>query len=141
VATYYESPIQRVVRFRVEPLPRGWIPQTDGWQSVHNGFNRLRLEITDQAIAVRGFGPFGRLMEAFRPLRLKLSLSPRETTMTTVRLTDIGTWRTPRPKADFVALSCMLPNQSEYTLAVRPSDGDLDRLRHALKTVGVSGAE
>jgi hypothetical protein len=31
-----------------------------------------------------------------------------------------------------------LPNESEYTLAVRPSDCDLDRLREALKTAGVA---
>ena len=141
MATYIEIPVGRVVRFRVEPRPRGWVPQTDGWRSVHNGFNRLRLEVTDQAISVRGFGAFGRLMEAFRPLKLKLSLPPCETTMSVVRLTDLGSWRTPRPKADFVALSCTLPNHSEYTLVVRPSDDDLDRLRHALKTAGVSEAE
>jgi hypothetical protein len=138
MATYHEIPIQRVVRYRVEPPPRGWFSRTDGWRSVHNGFNRLRLEVTDQAISVRGFGPFGRLMEAFRPLKLKLSLPPRKTTMTTVRLTDLGSTQQPRPKADFVALSCKLPNQSEYTLAVRPSDGDLDQLRSALKDAGVA---
>jgi hypothetical protein len=138
--TYYEIPIQRIVRYRVEPPPRSWAPQTDGWRSVHNGFAGLRLEVTDEAIQVRGFGLFGRLMEAFAPLKLKLSLVPRETTMSTVRLTriDIGPWREARPKADFVALSCKLPNDSEYTLAVLPSDGDLDRLRNALKIAGVS---
>jgi len=138
MGNYYEIPIQRVVRFRVEPRPRGWAPQTDGGRSVHNGVNRLRLEVTDQAIAVRGFGPFGRLMEAFRPLSVRLSMPSHETTMSTVRLTDTSSWRQPRQKADYVAPSCKLPNQSEYTLAVRPSDGDLDRLRNALKTAGVA---
>jgi hypothetical protein len=141
MASDFETPVGRVVRFRIEPRPRGWAPQTDGWRSVHNGFHRLRLEVTDQAISVRGFGAFGRLMETFRPLKLKLSLPPRETSMSVIRLTDLGSWRIPRPKADFVALSCMLPDQSEYTLAVRPSDGDLGRLRHALKAAGVTEAE
>jgi hypothetical protein len=136
---YYDDPIQRIVRYRVEPHPRGWTPQTDGWRSVHSGIFGLRLRVSDEAIEVRGFGPFGRLMEAFRPLKLKLSLAPRETTMWTTRLPDLGSWQYPtRPKADCVALSCKLPNDSEYTLAVRPSDGDLDRLRDALKMAGVS---
>jgi hypothetical protein len=140
MATYFETPIGRMVRYRIEPRPRDWVPRTDGWLSVHNGFNQLRLEVTDQAISVRGFGAFGRLMEAFRPLKLKLSLSPRATAMSMVRLTDLGSWQIPRPRADFIALSCELPDESEYTLAVRPSDGHLDRLRNALETAGVSEA-
>jgi hypothetical protein len=96
------------------------------------------LRVTDEAIEVRGFGPFGRLMEAFGPL--KLTLAPRETTMRTARLTRTETWRGPRSKADFVALSSKLPDGSEYTLAVRPSDGDLDRLRNALEMAGVSAS-
>ena len=136
--TYYDIPIGQIVRYRIEPRPRGWGPQTDGWRSVHNGVTGLRLEITDEAIAVRGFGPFGKLMEVFRPLKLKLSLAPQETTISTVCLTDLGSWQYPtRPKVDFVALSCELPDDAEYTLAVRPSDGDLDRLRSALKAAGV----
>jgi hypothetical protein len=104
---------------------------------VHNGITGLRLEITDEAIEVRGFGPFGKLMEAFKPNKLRLSLAPGETTMQTVHLTDLASWQYPtRPKADFVALTCKLPDDSEYTLAVRPSDGDLDRLRNALKMAG-----
>jgi hypothetical protein len=89
------------------------------------------------AIAVLGFEPFGRLVETFGP-KLRLSLPLRQTPMSTVRLSDIGSWREPRPKADYVALSCKLPDESEYTLAIRASDGDLDRLRSALKTAGVA---
>jgi hypothetical protein len=77
-------------------------------------------------------------MEAFRPLRLKLSMPSRETTMSTIRFRDTGSWRELRPKAAYVALSCKLSKKTEYTLAVRPSDGDLDRLRNALKTAGVA---
>jgi hypothetical protein len=59
--------------------------------------------------------------------------------MWTVRLRRIaiGPWRAPRPQGDYVALSCKLPNDAEYTLAVRPSDHDFDRLRNALKMAGV----
>jgi hypothetical protein len=138
VQIYYDDRIQSV-RFRTDPPPRSWlwVPQTDGWQSAYNSLTGLRLSVTDEAIKVRGFGPFRRLIEAFG--LAKLSLPPRETTMRTVRLRRIaiGPWRAPWPQGDCVALSCKLPNEAEYTLAVRPSDGDFDRLRKALNTAGV----
>ena len=137
--TYYDDRIQSVVRFRIDPRPRGWrwVPQTDGWQSAYNSLTGLRLSVTDEAIEVRGFGPFRKLVEAFA--LAKLSLPPRETTMGKVRLRRIaiGPWRAPRPQADYMALSCKLPNDAEYTIAVRPSDRDFDRLRNALKLAGV----
>jgi len=139
VKTYYDDQIQSVVRFRIDPPPRSWrwVPQTDGWQSAYNSLTGLRLGVTDEAIEVRGFGPFRRLIEALG--QAKLSLPPHETTMSTVRLRRIaiGPWRAPRPQSDYVALSCKLPNDAEYTLAVRPSDRDFDRLRNALKMAGV----
>ena len=136
--TYYDDRIQSVVRFRIDPPPRSWrwVPQTDGWQSAYNSLTGLRLSVTDEAIEVRGFGPFRRLIEAFGA---KLSLPPREITMWTVRLRRIaiGPRRAPRPQGDYVALSCKLPNDAEYTLAVRPSDRDFGRLRNALRMAGV----
>jgi hypothetical protein len=139
--TYYNEPIERVVRYRIDPAPRFYIRQTDGWGIAYNNISGLRLSVTEEAIVVRGFGPFRRLIEAFG--RIKLSLPPRETALRTIRLgrLSIGPWRAPWPEGDYVALSCRLPNNAQYTLAVRPSDRDFDRLITALKTAGVRGSQ
>jgi hypothetical protein len=126
-----------VVRYRIDPPPLFYTPQSDGWGRAFNNISGLRLSVTDEAIEVRGFGPFRRLIEAFG--RMKLSLLPGETASSTVQLRriSIGPWRALWPQADYVALSCKLPNGAEYTLAVRPSDRDLDRIRTGLKMAGV----
>ena len=140
VKSYYADRIKSVVRYRIDPPPVGWIgfSETDGWRRAYNSITGLRLRVTDEAIEVRGFGPFRRLVEALG--KAKLSLRPRETTMWSARLREvaIGPWRAPWPQADYVALSCKLPDDTEYTLAIRPWDGDLDRLKDALKMGGVS---
>jgi hypothetical protein len=131
-----ELGIQSVLRYRIDPPPRTWMPETDGWRSAYNSITGLRLRISDETIEVLGFGPFRRLIELFGA---RLSLPTRETTMWTVRLSAlrIGGWRSPRPQVDHLALSCKVRNDSEYTLAVRPYSGQLEVLRDALKAVGV----
>ncbi|MFZ0342405.1 MAG: hypothetical protein WAL31_08730 [Gaiellaceae bacterium] len=131
--SYYDDRINSVVRYRIDPPPVG-----DDWRSAYNSITGLRLRVTDDAIEVRGFGPLRRLVEGLG--KAKLSLRPRETTMRTGRqgAVAISPWRAPWPQADYVALSCELPDESEYTLAIRPLDGDLDRLEDALKMAGVS---
>lgn len=91
--------------------------------------------MTDREIVVQGLR---RLLETLAP-GLTLDLPPQETTMWTVRLgaAAVGPWRLRWPKADFIALSRTLPEGSEYTLAIRPADRDLDRLRAALRKAGV----
>jgi hypothetical protein len=141
VKIYYDESIESVVRYRIDPPPPFYAPRSDGWGRAVNSISGLRLSVTDEAIEVRGFGPFRKLLEALS--RMKLSLPTRETALETVRMgrVSIGPWAAPRPQADFLALSCKLANGVEYSLAIRPSDGDLDRLRAALRTAGAHDHE
>jgi hypothetical protein len=132
VKTYYEDRIEGVARYRVVPPPQFYFQQGDGWGKVMNGISGLRLSVTDEAIEVRGFGPFRRVLEGFG--RVKLSLPTRETDLGTVRLRRGAPYRAPWAEADYVALSYELPSGVEYSLAIRPLDGDLERLRAALRT-------
>ena len=136
--TYYDDQIESVVRYRVDRPPLFYVQQSDGWGRAFNTISGLRLRVSDEAIEVRGFGPFRKLLEALG--RMKLSLPPRNTTSSTIRLSriSVGPWRSPWAQADYLALSWKLPNGVEYSLAVRPSDHDLDRLSTALKMAGVS---
>ena len=137
--TYYDDPIGPV-RYRIDkrPVDRAEVSEMDGWRTAFNGITGLRLKVSDEAIEVLGFGPFLKLIETLG--RAKLSLLPRDTTMWTVCLgrfsmnPGLSRWG---PQADYVALSRTLPNDAEYTLAVLPSDRDLDRLRTALGMAGV----
>lgn len=133
---YRELGIQSVVRYRIDPPPMTWRSETDGWRSAYNSITGLRLRIGDEAIEVRGFGPFRKLVGLFGA---KLSLPTRDTTMWTAHpaRVGIGGWRPPWPQTDYLALSYTLPTDSEYTLAVCPYRGQLDVLRDALKAAGV----
>jgi hypothetical protein len=95
----------------------------------------MSLEISGEAIEVRGFGPLRKALEPFGGPR---SMRPRETVMWTTSISDFDPWRIPwLPKREWLALSCPLGEGAEYTLAVRPANGNFDRLRAALQAAGV----
>jgi hypothetical protein len=134
----YELGIQSVVRYRIDPPPVGWmvngVTDSDGWRA--NTVPDRKLRLTDAAIEVQGLG---RLLTFIDPLWINPSLEPHQTTMWTTHLSwiVIGPWCVPWPKVDFLALTCTLPDDSEFTLAIRPWRGQFDRLKDALRTVGV----
>jgi hypothetical protein len=105
---------------------------------AYNSLTGLSLRVTDETIEVRGFGPFGRVLKLFG---LRLTLPTRETTMFTasLRRLSIGLARF-GSESEFVALSWTRGDNSSYTVAVRPADGDVDRLKNALRMAGVVGA-
>ncbi len=107
-------------------LFEGWLEASD--ERLHG----VPPTVTGEAIEVHSLGRFGRrLLELMAP-GAKLRLTPRETTMGTLQLgQELG------PRRGYIALTCKQPDDSDYTLAVRPSDGDVDRLRNALKSAGV----
>ena len=95
----------------------------------------MSLAISEEAIEVRGFGPARKLLETFG---VPSSMQPRETVMWTTSIGEsIGRWRVPWTEREWVALTCPVDDGSEYTIALRPSDGDLDHLRDALRAAGV----
>jgi hypothetical protein len=142
VKTFYDDPIG-AVRYRLDkrPIDRSQASELDGWKAAWNGITGLRLRVRDEAIEVRGFGPLRRFVEVVG--RANLSLLPGVTTMWTVPLPrwsrNAGRKRW-GPQADHVALTCKLSEGAEYTLAILPSDRDLDRLKTALRMAGVREA-
>ena len=137
---YYDDSIESVVRYRHDPPRSGLMrlgSDSTGWTPLYNSITGLRFRVTDRAIEVRGMGPFRRLGRRFG---FELSFIPNATTMMTIPLSRvvIGGWAVPRPKVDFIALSRETDDGSWYTLALRPSDGNLDRLQEALRKVGVA---
>ena len=136
---YYDDSIESVVKYRRDPRPAGLMQlgsDSSGWTPIYNSITGLRLRVTDRTIEVRGMGPFRRLGKW---LGFELSLAPDETTMMTIPLSRvvIGPWAVPRPKVDYIALQRQTGSDSCYTLALRPSDGNLDRLRDALRMARV----
>lgn len=126
---YYDGRIGTVLRYRTEPPPQSeWSTSSGSWRSFVNSITGFRLVVTDEAIEVLGLRRLARLM-LFAPT---LTLPTTRTTVWTVALGRMARW----PVRHFVALSYTQPDGSEYTLAVRPSDGDLDRLKSALKSAG-----
>jgi hypothetical protein len=137
---YYDESIESVVRYRRDPPTNSWVQggsDSSGWTPLYNSITGLRLRVTDRLIDVRGMGPFRRLGKR---LGFELSLTPTETKMMTVALSRvvIGGWAVPRPKVDYIALGHETDDGSWYTLALRPRDGDLDRLQEALRAAGVT---
>jgi hypothetical protein len=136
---YYDDSIESVVKYRRAPRRLGFQFGSDssGWTPLYNSITGLRLRVADTAIEVRGMGPFRRLGRLFG---FELSLAPAETTMETIPLSriTIGPWALPRPKVDYIALSRDNGDGSTYTLALRPRDGNFDRLRDALRKAGVT---
>ena len=130
--TYYDGQMESSVRYRHDASGQELMP-VHGWRRAYNSFTGLSLRVTDETIEVRDLGAFGRLFG------LELSLKPRETTMTTLSLGRIliGGTPLPRPLVDFVALTRVRDDGSSYTIALRPRDGDLDRIREALRASGV----
>jgi hypothetical protein len=127
------------VKYRRDPRPGGFQFGSDssGWTPLYNSITGLRLRVSDRAIEVRGMGPFRRLGKLFG---FELLLAPTETTMRTIPLSRvvIGPWALSRPKGDYIALSRDTGAGSIYTLALRPRDGNFDRLRDALRMAGVT---
>jgi hypothetical protein len=131
-----QIPLWGTVLSRIDPPPVGW--SAGGW-ARGSGLG-TRLAISKEALevrgfGVRGFGPFRRALEPFGGPR---SMPPQETVMWTTLISDLDRWRIPwLPKREWLALSCTLASGAEYTLAIRPADGDFDRLRAALRGAGV----
>jgi hypothetical protein len=124
-------PLFGTVLSRVDPPGAGWSGK--GWARAWS--LTLRLKISDETIEVRGFGPFRRALVLFGGPR---SLQPQETVMRTTSISDSDPWRIPGVrKREWLALSCPLGSDAEYTLAVRPADGNFDRLRAVLRSAGV----
>jgi hypothetical protein len=137
---YYDESIESVVRYRRDPPTNSWAQggsDSSGWTPLYNSISGLRLRVTDRLIDVRGMGPFRRLGKR---LGFELSLTPSETKMMTIALSRgvIGGWAVSRPKIDYIALGHETEDGSWYTLALRPLDGDLDRLQAALRAAGVT---
>ena len=127
-------PLWGTILSRIDPPPTGW--RTTGWARASN--LAMSLAIGDGAIEVRGFGPLRGALEAFGGPR---SLQPSQTVMWMTSVGEsIGRWRVPWTEREWLALSSPLGDGTEYTLAVRPADGDFDRLRAALRMAGVSDA-
>jgi hypothetical protein len=121
------------LRYRFDPPLAGW--SAHGWRVARSP--GLGLAISAEAIEIRGFGPFRKAAEAFGGVLL--SLSPWETVLWTTSIGEsLGPLRIPwlKPR-EWLALSCERSDGIEYTMALRPSDGDLARLRVALRAAGV----
>jgi hypothetical protein len=122
--------------YRLDPPPAGW--STDGWRVMRSP--GLSLAIADEAIEIRGFGPLSAAAEAFGGIPMSLSAS--ETVMWTTKISDLGVafgaWRIPWPKREWLAISRARSDETEYTIALRPDDADLNHLRAALQAAGVS---
>jgi hypothetical protein len=127
-------PLWGKIRYRFDPPLAGWNTNSDGWRYAASP--SMSLSISDEAIEVRGFGPFRKVAEAFGG---PLSLPPPETVMWTTSLGEyFGPWRVPWLKRrEWLALSYARSDGVEYTLAVRPADGDFVHLRAALRAAGV----
>ena len=121
--------------FRRDPPPAGW--SSVGWRVMRSP--GLSLAIDGEAIEVRGFGPLSNMAEAFGGIPLSLSAS--ETVMWKTKVSDLGVafgaWGIPWLKREWLALSRARSDGPEYTIALRPDDGDLDHLRAPLRAAGV----
>jgi hypothetical protein len=129
-------PLWGLVLSRTDPPSTG-----KGWARASGLGTRLAIskeKLEVRGFGVRGFGPFRRALEPFGGPR---SMQPRETVMWTTLISNIDPWHIPGvPKREWLALSCTLATGAEYTLAIRPADGDFDRLRAVLREAGVGEA-
>jgi hypothetical protein len=135
---YYDSRICPVVRYRHEWRPTGQKrrlgARSTPWLPVNNYVTGLRLTVGDRTIKVGGglepLSGLGKLCFGF-----DRSLRTDETTMTTGRL-SFG-FSADLRKSECVVLRRQTGNDSYYSLALRPADGDFEPLRSAVRMAGV----
>jgi hypothetical protein len=126
VGTLYEDKVRARVRER---------PGLTVWTSLQNGFGGLFLRVTEASVEVGPLGPFRRLGKV---LGLSRVLDPSELTISHARL---GRFMPPAPPfEEWIVLARQTERRTVKSLAVRPADGDLDRLQNALRTAGVREA-
>jgi hypothetical protein len=129
--TYYDS-IVWSVRYKGVRWPMA------GWGAAHNSFSGMRLTVTDWDIEIRGLGPLTGFAETFG---FETAVAPRDMEMAIRRLGAvlIGGFAFPWPKVEFVVLT-RRRNGPRYTMAIRPRDREIGRLRDALRAAGVAEA-
>jgi hypothetical protein len=103
------------------------------WLPINNYLFGLGLRVSDPTIKLRGVGPLSGLAKLI--FGFDASLKARETTMMAGRL-SFG-FSADLRKSECVVLRRQTGDDSYYSLAVRPADGNLEPLRTALRMARV----